>query len=181
MPRVHLLGVWLEPRVEVEVMLSPARDSVTIVVGAWPYFNRAVITIQSLRQGVVTLQHFWVCCSSERRMLNLQASECHLRGSDLVERLRLDERFCLSFTTRLTWSPAPPVNGRQDTHTMAETALANDSSAAAQSVESSDRGFFGALSRFPRPFGGNDAALAGPAPQAQIHVRCCTSVCRTCA
>lgn len=34
----------------------------------------------------------------------MEAENCTLRGSDLLERLRLDQRFCMRFVTQLTWS-----------------------------------------------------------------------------
>lgn len=33
----------------------------------------------------------------------LQAENCRIRGSELIENLRLDERFCMRFSTELTW------------------------------------------------------------------------------
>ncbi|KAK9810001.1 hypothetical protein WJX72_003183 [[Myrmecia] bisecta] len=37
----------------------------------------------------------------------IQSVNCQIRGSDLVQRIRLDERFCLAFTSALSWvSPA---------------------------------------------------------------------------
>jgi hypothetical protein len=112
----------------------------------------------------------------------LQASECRLRGSDLVERLRLDEKFCIAFTTRLTWTPAPPVLAPAPAQGRDGGASASTSSSTATLQESSarngsrDEGVLGVLSRIPRPFGGpsgGGAAPAAPASQARIHVRRC--------
>jgi len=36
----------------------------------------------------------------------VQAKNCRLSGSPLIENLHLDQRFCLSFVTTLTWSSA---------------------------------------------------------------------------
>ena len=38
------------------------------------------------------------------RKVVLQAERCRIRGSDLVENMKLDSRFALRFTTELTWS-----------------------------------------------------------------------------
>ena len=36
----------------------------------------------------------------------LQATNCRISGSDLIENLHLDQRFCLAFKVTLTWDPA---------------------------------------------------------------------------
>ena len=33
-----------------------------------------------------------------------QSTNCRIRGSELVENLHLDDRFCIAFTTELQWS-----------------------------------------------------------------------------
>ena len=43
------------------------------------------------------------CCD----YFSVQARNCRIFGSDLVERLGLDRRFCIEFVTRLTWTSAP--------------------------------------------------------------------------
>ena len=45
----------------------------------------------------------------------LEAANCSVRGSELVESLRLDERFTMRFATTLTWAPVygtPGAPGR---------------------------------------------------------------------
>ena len=36
----------------------------------------------------------------------MQATNCRIHGSELVQRLQLDRRFCIYFQTRLTWEAA---------------------------------------------------------------------------
>ena len=40
-------------------------------------------------------------------MLHAQATNCRIHGSDLVQRLKLDQRFCVQFQTHLTWQASP--------------------------------------------------------------------------
>jgi hypothetical protein len=35
-----------------------------------------------------------------------QAENCRIRGSDLIENMKLDQKFCMRFTTELTWLTA---------------------------------------------------------------------------
>ena len=43
----------------------------------------------------------------------MQARNCRIFGSDLVERLGLDRRFCIEFKTLLTWTSAlAPSSGK---------------------------------------------------------------------
>lgn len=37
---------------------------------------------------------------------SLQATNCRISGSDLIENLHLDQRFCLAFKVTLTWDSA---------------------------------------------------------------------------
>jgi hypothetical protein len=100
----------------------------------------------------------------------LQANKCQIRGSDLVERLDLDRRFCMNFTNVLTWTSAPPAlapassagipasssngtGGRQR-----EVGLE-----ASSTGRPSDATF---MDRLTHPFGRGQAP-----PQAAIHVR----------
>ena len=86
-----------------------------------------------------------------------------------------------SFTTRLTWTPAPPAQAAAQPSSPATArdggGTASTSSgggtAGRSSGGSENGGLFGVLSRIPRPFGGSadGAALLAAAPQAQIHVR----------
>lgn len=39
----------------------------------------------------------------------LKAENCRIRGSELISRLKLDEKFVLKFQTELTWSTNVPV------------------------------------------------------------------------
>ena len=39
----------------------------------------------------------------------LEAQNCRIRGSDLIESLKLDTRFVLRFVTELSWSSTSPV------------------------------------------------------------------------
>lgn len=64
-PRVQLLGTWMEPQVEVTV---------------------------TQEEGAVVLK----------------AEQCRIRGCATIERMRLDERFALTFTTQLTWQTSAP-------------------------------------------------------------------------
>lgn len=42
----------------------------------------------------------------------LEADNCRIRGAEAIEKLHLDERFCLKFVTELTWeSPVPRSPG----------------------------------------------------------------------
>lgn len=40
-----------------------------------------------------------------------KAENCRIRGSELIENMRLDEKFCLKFVTDLTWSTTRLVDG----------------------------------------------------------------------
>mmetsp|Transcript_25137 Transcript_25137/g.63764 ORF Transcript_25137/g.63764 Transcript_25137/m.63764 type:complete len:271 (-) Transcript_25137:153-965(-) len=40
----------------------------------------------------------------------LQAENARIRGSEAIERLRIDQRFCMRFVTELQWSGAPVVS-----------------------------------------------------------------------
>lgn len=39
-------------------------------------------------------------------LASLQATNCRISGSDLIENLHLDQRFCLAFKVTLTWDSA---------------------------------------------------------------------------
>jgi len=41
----------------------------------------------------------------------LTGTKCHLTGSELVQRMHLEERFALHFVTQLVWSPSPLAAG----------------------------------------------------------------------
>ena len=94
-----------------------------------------------------------------------------------MERLRLDERFCISFTTRLTWTSAPPPRPYQNPDAVQERTSSNGSAASAaadrEASANGSGGLLGVLSRIPLPFGGPAKVMdAAPAqPQSQIHVR----------
>lgn len=47
-----------------------------------------------------------VSLSSQKDAVVIEAKNCRLSGSELIQNLHLDQRFCLSFVTTLTWSPA---------------------------------------------------------------------------
>jgi hypothetical protein len=44
-----------------------------------------------------------VSVRTEGARVVLEADNCRIRGCEAVERLRLDERFCMRFVTQLTW------------------------------------------------------------------------------
>ena len=39
-------------------------------------------------------------------LASLQATNCRISGSELIENLHLDQRFCLAFKVTLTWDSA---------------------------------------------------------------------------
>ena len=79
-----------------------------------------------------------------------QATNCRITGSDLVQRLKLDERFCVLFTTHLTWAAAVA--------SQAAAASSNGHEAGGGWMQS----FTSQLSRpFSRGASASDAALLG--------------------
>lgn len=46
--------------------------------------------------------HFPEC----QALADLQAKNCRLSGSQFIENMHLDQKFCLAFTTALTWRAA---------------------------------------------------------------------------
>lgn len=53
-----------------------------------------------------------VTVKQETSGLFLEATNCRVRGSEMVENLRLDERFCMRFVTQLTWQSGDVAAGR---------------------------------------------------------------------
>jgi hypothetical protein len=49
-----------------------------------------------------------VSVRTERNKVVLEADNCRIRGCESVERLKLDERFCMRFVTKLTWRTDAP-------------------------------------------------------------------------
>lgn len=44
----------------------------------------------------------------------LRAENCRIKGSDIIENLKLDDKFCMAFETELTWrESAPAAAGQQ--------------------------------------------------------------------
>lgn len=62
-----------------------------------PRVNLFNVWVEPLVEVVVHL-------SDQKDAVILEAKNCSLSGSQLVENLHLDQRFCLSFVTTLTWS-----------------------------------------------------------------------------
>eukprot|EP00195_Chlamydomonas_chlamydogama_P016167 CAMPEP_0202894648 /NCGR_PEP_ID=MMETSP1392-20130828/4006_1 /ASSEMBLY_ACC=CAM_ASM_000868 /TAXON_ID=225041 /ORGANISM="Chlamydomonas chlamydogama, Strain SAG 11-48b" /LENGTH=274 /DNA_ID=CAMNT_0049579399 /DNA_START=174 /DNA_END=998 /DNA_ORIENTATION=+ len=52
-----------------------------------------------------------VVSQAEPPRVVLQAENCRIRGSDLIENMRLDQKFCLRFTTELTWRSSKALPG----------------------------------------------------------------------
>ncbi|DBA67138.1 TPA: hypothetical protein ACH3X2_001461 [Trebouxia sp. C0005] len=70
-----------------------------------PRVNLFNVWVEPLVEVVVHL-------SNDRDAVIIEAKNCRLSGSPLIENLHLDQRFCLSFVTTLTWSSA--VTSGQD-------------------------------------------------------------------
>lgn len=50
-----------------------------------------------------------VSVRTESNRVVLEADNCRIRGCEAVERLKLDERFCMRFVTKLTWRVDAPA------------------------------------------------------------------------
>lgn len=82
----------------------------------WPLggnrFALKVPRVNLFNVWVEPLVEVTVHLSDQGDTVIIQATNCRISGSDLVENLHLDERFCLSFKVTLTWDSAQ--NGAQN-------------------------------------------------------------------
>ncbi|KAL3139843.1 hypothetical protein ABBQ38_004141 [Trebouxia sp. C0009 RCD-2024] len=76
----------------------------------WPLegnrFALKVPRVNLFNVWVEPLVEVTVHLSDQRDAVVIQATNCQISGSDLIENLHLDQRFCLSFKVTLTWDSA---------------------------------------------------------------------------
>eukprot|EP00884_Botryococcus_braunii_P019690 jgi/Botrbrau1/6404/Bobra.49_1s0021.1 len=66
----------------------------------------------------------------ENDQVLISSTRCQIRGSDLVERLQLNKRFCMSFTNKLTWTSAPVASTQGPLVSLGATSNGTEAAAA---------------------------------------------------
>jgi hypothetical protein len=117
-PRLQFFDIWLEPDVEISVTMGGSPPKVILQVRSnanWlhvhdsspspppPCMHARARATTSLSVPLLPS----VTCHSCLLAFGGQAENCRIRGSELIENMRLDQKFCLRFVTELTWTTKP--------------------------------------------------------------------------